>query len=313
MVTEDLSTEFAPDFPPLPLEEWEPTKETLHLYIQIIGKIRLKLMPRRNHWWNVTLYVTSRGLGTGPIPYKFFTFEIDFDFIDHQLTIKTNTGAVETITLQDGVSVSQFYTSVMKSLEVLGVKVNILAKPYDIKSNIPFAQDHTHATYNPEQVNRYWRVMVAVDQVMKEFSGRFYGKTCPVQLYWHHMDLTVTRFSGKSIPIHENASVVEKDAYSHEVISFGFWPGDEQVRYPAFYSYTYPSPDGIDLEMLQPKQAHWTDSNGSPMAILNYEELRLLDNPREKLLDFFETAYKAGAELANWPVEELKAIPLDEL
>lgn len=313
MVTEDLTPEFDPAFPPLPLEEWESTKTTLHLYIQIIGKIRLKLMPRRNHWWNVTLYVNSRGLGTGPIPYKFYTFEINFDFIEHQLIIETSTGATETVAMQDGLSVSHFYTSVMKALEVLGIKVGILAKPYDVSSTIPFAQDHTHATYNPEQVNRYWRVMATVDQVLKEFSGRFYGKTSPVHLFWHHMDLVIARFSGKSIPVNENASVVEKDAYSHEVIAFGFWPGDDKVRFPAFYSYTYPSPAGIELETLEPKQAQWVDSNGSPMALLNYEELRQLENPHDKLLNFLESAYKAGAQLAGWPVEELKTIPLNVL
>lgn len=302
-----------PDFPPLPLEEWEPTKDTLLLYFQIIGKIRLKLMPRRNHWWNVTLYVTPRGMGTGPIPYGNFTFEIDFDFITHQLVVRTSTGAVERFDLHDGLSVSTFYTSVMRILDVLGIRVQLLAKPYDNKSKIPFAEDHEHAAYNPEQVNRYWRALVTIDQVLKEFSGRFYGKTCPVHLYWHHMDLTVTRFSGKSVPVPAEASTVEKDAYSHEVISFGFWPGDDQVRFPAFYAYTFPSPPGIELEKLEPKQAQWVDSNGSPMALLNYEELRQMDNPRQLLLEFLESAYTAGAQQADWPMEELRTIPLDEL
>ncbi|TPE42911.1 DUF5996 family protein [Pontibacter mangrovi] len=301
------------EFPPLPLEEWESTKDTLHLYLQVIGKIRLKLMPRRNHWWNVTLYVSSRGLATGPIPYKFYTFECAFDFIDHQLTICTSTGATESIPLQDGLSVAAFYEQVMKALEVLGIHVTLQATPYDNKSTIPFAQDHTHATYHPEQVHRYWRVLVTVDQVLKEFSGRFYGKTCPVQLYWHHLDLTVTRFSGKRVPVNPDASQVEKDAYSHEVVSFGFWPGDDQVRFPAFYSYTFPSPEGLDKEPLQPAQASWVDSNGSPMAVLNYEELRQLSNPRQALLNFLESAYQAGARLAKWPVEELTVPPLEAL
>ncbi|WP_266202325.1 DUF5996 family protein [Pontibacter kalidii] len=301
------------EFPPLPLEEWENTKDTLHLYLQVIGKIRLKLMPRRNHWWNVTLHVTSRGLGTGPMPYTFYTLTCEFDFIDHQLHLHTSTGASESIALQDGLSVAEFYTQVMKALEVLGVQVEILGKPYDNKSAIPFAQDHTHATYNPEQVHRYWRVLVTVDQVLQEFSGRFYGKTCPVQLYWHHLDLTVTRFSGKKIPVKPEASIVEKDAYTHEIISFGFWPGDNDVRFPAFYSYTYLSPEGLDKEPLQPEQASWVDTNGSPMAILNYEELRQLDNPRQALLHFLESAYQAGAKLAKWPVEELVVKPLSEL
>ncbi|WP_299823285.1 DUF5996 family protein [uncultured Pontibacter sp.] len=313
MITEEANTVKNPDFPAMPLQDWEATKDTLHLYFQVIGKIRLTLMPRRNHWWNVTLYVTSRGIGTGPIPYKHYTFEIDFDFIDHQLQLRTSTGLSEDITLQNGLSVSQFYTSVMKALLVLGINVEILARPYDNKSTIPFAEDHEHATYNPEQVNRYWRAMVTIDQVLKEFSGRFYGKTCPVHLYWHHLDLTLTRFSGKSVPVPVNGSTVEKDAYSHEVISFGFWPGDDKVPFPAFYSYTFPSPDGIELESLQPKQAQWANSNGSPMALLNYEELRKMDNPREELLNFLESAYIAGAQLAGWPVQELRTIPLEEL
>lgn len=313
MDASDIPGEKEYSFPPLPLEAWEPTKETLHLYLQVIGKIRLELMPRRNHWWNVTLYVTTRGLGTGPIPYKFYSFEIEFDFIGHQLYIRTSTGASESFALQDGLTVSEFYTQVMKALVALGIHVEILSKPYDSKSKIPFAQDHTHATYNPEQVNRYWRVLVTLDQVLKEFSGRFYGKACPVHLYWHHMDLTVTRFSGKRVPTRPEASTVEKDAYSHEVISFGFWPGDDQVRYPAVYSYTFPSPDGLEKEPLQPKQAGWVDANGSPMAMLNYEELRQLDNPRQALLDFLESCYQAGAKLANWPREELQVKPLEDL
>ena len=313
MDTTDIPGEAAYAFPPLPLEDWEATKDTLHLYLQVIGKLRLKLMPRRNHWWNVTLYVNSRGLGTGPMPYKFYTVEIDFDFIDHQLHIRTSTGASESFGLQDGLSVSSFYTQVMKALEVLGIHQEILSKPYDNKSTVPFAQDHTHATYHPEQVNRYWRVLVTVDQVMKEFSGRFYGKVCPVQLYWHHMDLTVTRFSGKKVPVKPEASTVEKDAYSHEVISFGFWPGDDQVRFPAFYSYTFPSPEGLDKEPLEPAQASWVDSNGSPMALLNYEELRQLDNPRQALLNFLESCYQAGAKRAGWPIEALQVKALEEL
>ncbi|ARS35958.1 DUF5996 family protein [Pontibacter actiniarum] len=300
-------------FPPLPLEEWEHTKETLHLYLQIIGKIRLQLMPRRNHWWNVTLYVTSRGLGTGPIPYKFYTFEVDLDFIEHQLHIRTSTGASETIALQDGLSVAAFYAQAMKALEVLGIHLEILARPYDNISTTPFAQDHLHATYHPEQVNRYWRVLVLVDQVLKEFSGRFYGKSCPVHLYWHHLDLTLTRFSGKRVPTQPEASTVEKDAYSHEVISFGFWPGDKEVRFPAFYSYTFPSPEGLEKEPLQPAQAAWVEANGSPMAVLNYEELRTLDNPRQALLAFLESCYQAGAKLAGWPLEELQVKPLEQL
>ncbi|WP_242927252.1 DUF5996 family protein [Pontibacter vulgaris] len=299
-------------FPPLPLKDWEPTKDTLHLYLQIIGKIRLKQMPHQNHWWHVTLYLTARGLTTGPIPYRFYTFQIDFDFISHQLIIETSLGTTETITLHNGLSVAQFYTSVFSALTALGIKVAILAKPYDNKCATPFADDHEHATYEPEQVTRYWRILAVIDGIMKEFSGRFYGKTCPVQLYWHHFDLVVTRFSGKALPIRPEASIVEKEAYSHEVISFGFWPGDEQVRFPAFYSYTFPSPHGLDEEPLLPREAAWVDSNGSPMALLKYDDMRTADNPKQVLLDFMESAYHAGASLAGWPVTELRSKPLEE-
>ncbi|MBD1397795.1 hypothetical protein H9Q13_11520 [Pontibacter sp. JH31] len=295
------------DFPPLPLEEWEATKDTLHLYLQIIGKIRLTLTPPRIHWWHVTLYLSSRGLTTGPIPYGYHTFEIEFDFVDHQLCICASTGEQEQIKLQDGLSVAEFYTAVMKSLHKLGIEVDILAKPFDNKSKIPFAEDHKHATYHPEQVHTYWKVLSAVDKVMKEFNGRFYGKTSPVQLYWHHIDLAVGRFSGKKVPVRPDAGKIERNAYSHEVISFGFWPGDEQVRFPAFYSYTFPSPAGIDQEPLKPKAASWVDSNGSPMALLPYEDLRKEKDPHQALLDFLESAYQAGAKKAGWPVEELLA------
>lgn len=300
-------------FPPLPLEEWETTKETLHLYVQIVGKIKLMLMPRRNHWWNVMLQVNTRGIGTGTIPYKNLNFEIDFDFVDHQLIIKTSEGDEEKLDLKDGLSVATFYTSVIKTLQRFSIKVKILAKPFDLKSKTPFAEDNTHKTYNKEQVNRYWRVLSSINQVMNEFIGRFYGKTSPVLLFWHHFDLTFIRYSGKSLPMKSEASTIEKDSYSHELISFGFWPGDDKVRFPAFFSYTYPNPDGVDLETLQPKEAFWDNSSGTPMAMLKYDNLRLSDDPRKALLDFLESAYKAGAELADWPVEELRVIPLKDL
>ncbi len=308
--TVTLNDNAAVVFPPLPLNDWEKTKDTLHLYLQIIGKIRLKQMPYKNHWWHVTLYLTSRGLTTHPIPYHSYSFQIDFDFISHQLIITTSLGATEIIQLQDGLSVAQFYTSVFKALDTLGIQVAILAKPYDNKSNIPFAQDHAHATYDKEYVTRYWRILSVVEGILQEFSGRFYGKTCPVQLYWHHIDLVVTRFSGRALPSRPEASIVEKEAYSHEVISFGFWPGDDQLRFPAFYSYTYPSPHGLDEEILLPKGAGWIQSNGSPLAILKYDDLRQEEAPKQALLDFLESAYQAGAGLAGWPIDELRATPL---
>ena len=271
-------------------------------------------MPRKNHWWHITLYVTAQGLHTGAIPYQGFTFDIHFNFIQHQLEITTSRGGSRKFKLKNGLSVAEFYSKVFEFLRELSVEVKILAKPYDVPfSSVPFVNDHTHHHYNTEQVNRYWQVLSQVDQVLKEFSGRFYGKTCPAQLYWHHFDLVITRFSGKKIPVKPDASTIEKDAYSHEVISFGFWPGDENIPEPAFYSYTYPSPENIDKQPLHPKPAEWIDSNGSPMALLKYEDLRKEADPKKALLEFLESAYQAGAKLAEWPINEWKVPDLNEL
>ena len=300
-------------FPSIPLSSWEKTKDTLHLFLQIAGKIRLMLMPRKNHWWHATLFVSARGITTSPMPCQNKTLELEFNFADHYLEILTSEGENKKITLQPGLNVATFYRQVFAALQEMGCEVKILAKPYDNKSKIPFAEDETHHHYEPEKVNRFWRALVLVDQVLKEFSGRFYGKTCPVQLYWHHLDLTVTRFSGKKVPLNPEASIVEKDAYSHEVISFGFWPGDDVVREPAFYSYTFPLPEGIEKQPLKPDYAQWVDSNGSPMAYLSYEKLIREPDPKQVFLDFLESTYQAGANLANWPVEEWKVPPLKEL
>lgn len=299
--------------PAIPLTSWEPAKETLHLYLQIVGKIRLKLMPRKNHWWHATLYITARGISTGAMPYQNRTLEIIFDFIIHVLEIRTCEGKTRQIPLQEGLTVAEFYRQVFDALKELDIEVKILAKPYDVKSKILFAEDKEHHHYHPEQVQKFWQVLTWVDQVLKEFSGRFYGKTCPVQIYWHHFDLTVTRFSGKKAPIKPEASIVEKDAYSHEVISFGFWAGDDTVREPAFYSYTSPLPSGIEQELLKPSSAAWVDSNGSPMAFLSYENLLKEPDAHEALLNFLESAYLAGAKRANWPLEELKVPALEDL
>lgn len=297
-------------FPSLPLETWEDTKNTVHLYTQIVGKIRLALMPRKNHWWYITLYVNARGLGTSPIPYDNFTFEINFDFIDHTLNLISSRGTVRSFSLHTGLSVAEFYQQLFSLLEGEGIQVKILAKPYDCLTTEPFKRITKYASYDKEYVQRFWHVLVQVDQMMKEFSGRFYGKTCPVHLYWHHFDLTVTRFSGKRGPEVPFKTVADKDAYSHEVISAGFWPGDENVRGAAFYSYTYPSPEGLDQEPLLPAAAQWVNSNGSPMALLMYDDLRKENNPKQAILDFLESTYQAGAKRAKWDIEDFKVMSL---
>lgn len=302
--------------PELPLEEWEKSKMTLHLYLQIVGKIRLKLMPRKNHWWYITLYVSPKGLTTHAVPYENGTesFELSFNFIDHRFEISTSKGDYESIELADGLSVSEFHNKLFESLKLLGIEVSIVNKPYDLPVDKPFSVITEYSSYQKEYVQRFWKIMLWVDGVFKEFSGRFSGKTCPVHLYWHHMDLAVTRFSGKEGPqMPAEASITEKDAYSHEVISFGFWAGDDKVRAPAFYSYTYPSPEGLDKEPLLPGSANWVDANGSPMATLMYDDLRKEDDPRKSLLDFLESTYQAGAKLAKWNIEELKVLPLNQI
>jgi hypothetical protein len=289
-------------FPPLPFEAWEDSKQTLHRFAQIVGKIRLAAMPHMNHWWQVPLYVTTRGLTTDPMPYGDTNFTIDFDLIDHKLIITTDKGQRESFSLA-GLSVATFYEQVFRSLAKLGIQISILAQSYKLKPACPFATDTAHATYNKEYVNRYWHILTQVEQVFKEFSGRFTGKSSPVHLFWHSFDLVVTRFSGRRAPDAPDTDYVEREAYSHEVISFGFWPGDDATRFPAFYSYTAPEPAGLTHAPLQPKEAFWNAAGTSSMALLKYDDLRKKEDPKAVLLDFLESAYRAGATTAGWDID----------
>lgn len=302
--------------PELKYVGFEKEKLSLHLFLQIIGKVRLKLSPRKNHWWFVTHYITSTGFSTGAIPYSngFSSFSIDLNVLKHQVEVKTSKGEFQSFQLKNNLSVAVFYSELMELLNHLKIQVEILAKPYDLGFEEDFSEiTHVHH-YRGDYVQDLWRSLLWIDSVFKEFSGRFNGKTSPVHLYWHSMDLAVTRFSGRKAPkMPEEARLSDKDAYSHECISFGFWPGDDKVQEPAFYSYTFPNPDGIESQNLQPEAADWEMSNGSPMAILTYANLRQEENPREALLDFMESAYLAGATKANWPVEDFKAPDLDEI
>jgi len=298
--------------PSLPLEPWEETKKTLHLFFQIVGKIALKTKPPRNHWWHITLHVTPSGITTGPMPYPGGNdqFEIAFNFLRHQLELTTSKGEFEAFELYDGLSVGQFKKQLFDLMAKKGIQVKILNKPYDLEPQKPFDEIEEWHSYDKEKVHRFWCVLRWVNQVFSDFGGGFYGKQCPVHLYWHHMDLALTRFSGKKGPkMVPEASVAEKDAYSHEVISFGFWAGDDQVREPAFYSYTYPSPKGLGKTKLLPNYAKWVNSNGSPMAYLSYEELRKEKQPGKVLLDFLNSAYMAGAKKAGWDIEEFTYKP----
>jgi hypothetical protein len=292
-------------FPEIPLDEWRPTKNTLHLYLQIVGKIRLTMHPRINHWWHVPLYVSPRGLTTRAIPFKSGNFEIEFDFRDHELKIRTSDGRTEDFALYDGLAVADFYNSVFSNLSKLGIEPAIKAIPYEAPSTTPFEEDTANKSYAKEYVQRFHKTLVAVDDILEEFRGRFLGKSTPVHLFWHSFDLALTRFSGKRVTPREGAGLVEREAYSHEVISFGFWFGDDKVPAPAFYSYTAPEPAGLADEPLAPAAASWQESNGAHLALLMYDDVRSAADPRKMVLEFLESAYLAGARLAEWDVRDL--------
>lgn len=294
----------------------EQKKMTLHLFLQIIGKIRLKLMPRKNHWWYVTEYVSTKGITTGPISYNegMDNFDITINVHQHQLEVSTSKGEFASFSLLNGISVADFYQQLSEILKRLNIVVSILDKPYDVNIDKPFGEIREYHHYEETYTKDFWCILLWVDGVFKEFSGRFYGKTCPVHLYWHSMDLAVTRFSGNQAPaMPAEARISDKDAYSHECISFGFWAGDENMPEPAFYSYTYPSPEGLNQEPLMPSAAQWVDSNGSPMALLTYNNLLKAADPRSTLLDFLESAYTAGAKKADWDIETLTVPELDNI
>ena len=296
----------AESFPAMPLDGWRPTKNTLHLYLQIVGKIRLAVHPRVNHWWHVPLYVSPLGLTTRSIPFAGGNFEIEFNFKNHQLEIRTSGGGSEDFALYDGLTVADFYSSVFANLAKLGIEPKIWARPYEAPSTTPFAEDRDNKSYDKKYIERFHQILVAVDDIFEEFRGRFTGKSTPVHLFWHSFDLALTRFSGRLAPQMPEANMVTREAYSHEVISFGFWFGDDKpdsVAAPAFYSYTAPKPDGLGKEPLQPEKAFWTPDGG--MALLMYDDIRELPNVRADILDFLESAYQAGGKRADWPLSDL--------
>lgn len=284
-------------WPALPLEEWKDTYATLHMWTQIVGKIRMALSPHVNHYWGVVLYVTSRGLTTSPIPYKDQEFEIQFDFIDHRLVIDVSDGRSKTIPLGPR-SVAEFYGEVMAALESLGIEVKIWTMPVEIPNPIRFEQDRIHASYDREYANRCWRILASADAVFKEFRARFLGKNSPVHFFWGSFDLAVTRFSGRRAPERAGADRMTKEAYSHEVISAGFWPGSGEITAPAFYCYAAPEPPGFSNAPVRPPAAFYSTKLSE--FLLMYDGVRKAPSPRETLLDFVQSTYEAGATLGNW-------------
>ena len=284
-------------WPSLPLEEWKETYATLHMWTQIVGKIRLVQSPLVNHWWQVPLYVSACGLTTSPIPYEARSFEIEFDFIDHQLNITTSEGIKKSLALVPQ-SVADFYKELMAMLRSLEITVEIRARPDEVPDPIPFAEDEAHASYDPEYANRFWRILVQADRVFKEFRSRFIGKCSPVHFFWGSFDLAVTRFSGRPAPAREGADAITREAYSHEVISHGFWPGSGNVKGPAFYSYTAPEPPDLPQAAIRPESAFYNPETSG--FILLYDDVRQADSPDEMLMDFLQSTYEAGANLAKW-------------
>lgn len=297
-------------WPSLAFEAWKDTYATLHLWTQIVGKIRLVQTPWVNHSWHVTLYVTTRGLTTSPITYGARTFQIDFDFIDHQLVIQTSEGVVKTLALQPR-SVADFYKELLANLSDLGIDVKIHTMPNEIADAIPFEMDHIHASYDAEYANRFWRVLVQVDRVFRAFRARFIGKSSPVHFFWGSFDLALTRFSGRPAPSHPGGvpnlpNWVAREAYSHEVSSCGFWPGGGPVPYPVFYAYAYPEPRGYNMARLRPDGAIYNSILRE--FILPYDDVRLSESPDTMLLDFLQSGYEAAANSGSWDRSALERI-----
>jgi hypothetical protein len=283
------------DWPALPLEEWEDTYHTLHMWTQIVGKIRLALTPLINHWWEVALHVNTRGLTTSPIPYKARAFEIQFDFVHHRLELLTSDGGQRALALVPR-SVAAFYRELFSLMGEAGIDVRINPKPQEVPDPIPLDKDETHASYAPEYASRLWRIMLSIDLVLQEFRARFIGKSSPAHFFWGSFDLCCTRFSGRRAP--PRKGVITSEAYSHECSSVGWWPGGGDVKGPAFYAYTAPEPAGYGAQPVRPQGAFYQDKLHE--FLLMYDDVRRAKSPRDEILEFAQSAYEAGANLAGW-------------
>jgi len=284
-------------WPSLPLDSWEDTRATLHMWTQIVGKVRLALTPLVNHWWNVTLYVTARGLTTSIIPYGERSFELRFDFFKHQLVLETSDGSVKALPLEPR-SVADFYHEFMSMLRAENINVKIWHMPVEITNPIAFDQDRVHASYDPKSVENFWRILVSVDAIFKQFRSRFIGKSSPVHFFWGSFDLALTRFSGRKAPERPGADKMTQEAYSHEVSSVGFWPGTSGMSDAAFYSYAAPEPNGFKQARVQPNAAAYNPSLGE--FLLPYEDVRKSESPSSALLQFCQSTYDAAANLGKW-------------
>ncbi|TNF79401.1 MAG: hypothetical protein EP299_03160 [Acidobacteria bacterium] len=295
-------------WPELPFEDWKDTAATLHMWTQIVGKIRMVQTPWINHSWSVALYVSPRGLTTSPIPHGDRRFQIDFDFLNHQLLISSSDDKSRTIPLEPQTT-ADFYAQVMGALTQLEMPVEIYAQPNEVEEAIPFAEDEQHASYDAEAAQRFWRALLQVDRIFTKFRAGFLGKSSPSHFFWGSFDLAVTRFSGRTAPEHPGGYPnmpldVMREAYSHEVSSAGFWPGGEQMPFPIFYSYAYPTPEGFSEVEVKPEGAKWNPDLGE--FVLPYDEVRRATSPDQMLMEFLETTYKGAARLADWDIQGLE-------
>jgi hypothetical protein len=291
------------DLPALPLAEWQATYDTLHMWTQIVGKVRLEQCPAINHWWGIAFYVTASGLTTSPIPYASGSFEVRFDFIEHKLVIETSGGDIRELKLEPQ-SVAEFYRKFMAALHELGIDVHIYTMPVEFPNPIRFEEDVTHAAYDADAVSRFWRILQWSDEVFKEFRARFIGKASPVHFFWGSFDLAVTRFSGRPAPPRPGADPVTAEAYSHEVSSAGFWPGGSGVDGAAYYAYAAPEPPGFAEYKVQPQAAFYHPELHE--LLLMYDDVRRAQSPKDSLLQFLQSTYEAAAILGSWDRKNLE-------
>ena len=285
-------------WPALPLAEWKDTYATLHMWTQVVGKIRLALSPPINHFWGTTFYVTARGLTSSAMPYRKGTVEINFDFISHTLEILTSLGETRSFRLVPR-TVAEFYFELMSALHSLGIDAKVWTMPVEVPRPVRFNLDEAHSSYDSEYAHRFWQILVSVDTVLREFRSRFIGKASPVHFFWGSFDLAVTRFSGRRAPERPDADFITKEAYSHEVISHGFWPGDgELIKDAAFYAYAAPEPNGFREQRVMPSKAFYSGEKNE--FFLMYDDLRRAHSPEQALLEFCQSTYEAGANLARW-------------
>ena len=292
------------DWPALPLGEWESTYRTLHMWTQIVGKIRLGFAPLLNHWWNVALYVNPRGLTTSTIPYQGGAFEIQFDFVHHRLEIRTSDGRERVLALSPK-SVAAFYRELFSALHEVGIDVQINTKPQELPDPIPLDRDETHASYDPEYANRFWHILQSTEAVFQEFRARFLGKQSPVHFFWGSFDLACTRFSGRACP--PRKGIITSEAYSRECSSLGWWPGGGDVASPAFYAYTAPEPPAYGGQPVRPEGTLYQKKLHE--FLLMYDDVRRATSPRAEILEFAQSTYEAGANLAGWDRASLERKP----